>query len=174
MSDNLAIKITKVGKEAAFNVTNTGLELEISHIGFGDVGWSPIDGDQAISLKNEILRVPICSGRKLGDSQIHLTARADSADNFTIREVGFFLKDGSLFGVYSNKDQVLAYKTAGTELVLSFDLILTTLPADSVSVISVSESSPSLIEELILMSLGNIKIARSQISIFNRYLTKII
>ena len=37
MADNLSIKITKAGKEAAFNISNTGLELEISHVAFGDI-----------------------------------------------------------------------------------------------------------------------------------------
>ena len=176
MANNLSIKITKAGKEAAFNVSNTGLELEISHISFGDVGWTPVNEDEATSLKNEILRVPISSGEKIGTSQIHLNAIADSNDNFTIREVGFFLNDGTLFGVYSSEAQALAYKTAGTELVLAFDLILTTLPPDSVSVI-IEEGgniNPYFLNELILITLGNIKIATSQISGFSRYLKKII
>ena len=41
MADNLLVQITKAGKEAAFNVGNTGIALEISHVGFGSVGWNP-------------------------------------------------------------------------------------------------------------------------------------
>ena len=176
MSDNLSIKITKAGKEAAFNVSNTGLELEISHVAFGDIGWTPVNEDEATALKNEILRVPISSGEKIGTSQIRLTSIADGNDNFTIREVGFFLSDGTLFGVYSSEIQALAYKTAGTELVLAFDLILTTLPPDSVSVVieEGNNTNPSFLNELILITLGNIKIATTQLSGLNRYLTKII
>ena len=176
MADNLSIKITKAGKEAAFNVSNTGLELEISHVAFGDTGWTPVNEDEATTLQNEILRVPILSGEKFGTSQIHLTAKADSPDNFTIREVGFFLSDGTLFGVYSSETQALAYKTAGTELVLVFDLILSTLPPDSVLVAieGGNNINPSFINELLLITLGNIKIATTQISGMSRYLTKII
>ena len=80
------------------------------------------------------------------------------------------------FGVYSSETQALAYKTAGTELVLVFDLILSTLPPDSVSVVieEGNNINPSFINELILITLGNIKIATSQISGMSRYLTKII
>ena len=115
-------------------------------------------------------------GEKIGTSQIRLTSIADGNDNFTIREVGFFLSDGTLFGVYSSETQALAYKTAGTELVLAFDLILTTLPPDSVSVVieEGGNTSPSFLNELILVTLGNIKIATTQLSGLNRYLTKII
>jgi len=176
MSDNLSIKITKAGKEAAFNVSNTGLELEISHVAFGDIGWTPVNEDEATALKNEILRVPIAMGEKIGTSQIRLTSIADGNDNFTIREVGFFLSDGTLFGVYSSEIQALAYKTAGTELVLAFDLILTILPPDSVSVVieEGNNTNPSFLNELILVTLGNIKIAITQLSGLTRYLTKII
>ena len=86
------------------------------------------------------------------------------------------MSDGTLFGVYSSETQALAYKTAGTELVLVFDLILSTLPPDSVSVV-VEEGNninPSFINELILITLGNIKIATTQLSGLNKYLTKII
>ena len=173
---NLAIKITKAGKEAAFNTSNTGLELEISHIALGDIGWAPIDEDEATNLKNEILRVPITSGEKIGTNQINLKAIIDGNENFTIREVGFFLNDGTLFGIYSNQTQALSYKTAGTQLILAFDLILSTLPPDSVSIIieEGSNINPSFLNQLILITLGNIKIATSQITGLNRYLTNLL
>jgi len=176
MVDNLSIQITKAGKEAAFNVGATGIALEISHVAFGDHGWNPVFEDEATSLKNEILRVPIISGEKLNSSQIRLTAKADGPSNFIIKEVGFFLKDGTLFGVFSSDSMALAYKMAGTEILIAFDLLLSTLPPDSVQITleSGSNFNPSLIKELIPITLGNIKIAIVQMQNLHRIISKII
>jgi hypothetical protein len=176
MAENLSIQITKAGKEAAFNVAATGLALEISHVAFGDQGWNPVVDDEATALRNEILRVPIISGEKLGSSQIHLTAKADGPADFIIKEVGFFLSDGTLFGVFSSDSVALAYKMSGTEILVAFDLLLSTLPPDSVQIIVEpgSNFNPSFIQELIHITLGNIKIATAQMRNLNRIIHKII
>lgn len=176
MPDHLSIVITKAGKEAAFNASNTGFELEISHIAFGDIGWTPVSDDEATELQNEILRVPIISGEKLGSSQIHLNAKLDGDAEFVIREVGIFLSDGTLFGIYSNKSQDLVHKTSGVELILTFDLILSTLPPDSVSIIIEGGESayPSIINELIKITLGNIKTSIVQIDNLSRHTHKLL
>ncbi len=176
MADNLSIQITKAGKEAAFNAGATGLALEISHVAFGDQGWNPVIDDEATKLKNEILRVPIISGEKLGSSQIHLKAKADGPADFIIKEVGFFLSDGTLFGVFSSDSVALAYKMAGTEILIAFDLVLSTLPPDSVQIVieSGTDFNPSFIKELIHITLGNIKTATVQIKNLNRIINKII
>ena len=176
MADNISITITKAGKEAAFNAQATGISLEISHVALGDFGWNPIIDDEAKTLKHEVLRVPIMSGEKIGSSQIHLIAKADGPSDFIIKEVGFFLKDGTLFGVFSSSDMALAYKMAGTEILLEFDLLLSTLPSDSVQ-INIEQGNnfyPSFINQLICLTLGNIKIATSQIKNIDRHLAKII
>lgn len=176
MADNLSIQITKAGKEAAFNANSTGLKLEISHVAFGDQGWNPVIDDPATSLRNEILRVPIISGEKLGSSQIHLIAKADGPSDFIIKEVGFFLSNGILFGVFSSDTKALAYKMAGTEILIAFDLILSTLPPDVVQIVieAGSNFNPSFIRELIYITLGNIKTATVQIKNLNRIINKII
>ena len=176
MPDHLSIVITKTGKEAAFNVANTGFELEISHIAFGDVGWSPVNDDEATELQNEILRVPIISGEKLGSSQIHLNAKLGGDTEFIIREVGIFLNDGTLFGIYSSTSQDLAHKTSGVELILTFDLILSTLPPESVSIIieGGEPAYPSIINELIKITLGNIKTSIVQIDNLVHRTTKLL
>lgn len=176
MANNLSIIITKAGKEAAFNAYATGIALEITHVAMGDVGWNPVIDDEAKTLKHEILRVPIASGAKVGSSQIHLQARADGPSDFIIKEVGFFLKDGTLFGVFSSSEIALAYKMSGTEIMLEFDLALSTLPPDSVQIIVEQQNNfyPSFLSQLISLTLGNIKIANSQINSFDRRINKVI
>lgn len=176
MANNISITITKAGKEAAFNAQATGISLEISHVALGDKGWNPVFDDEAKTLKNEILRVPIIAGEKIGSSQIHLIAKADGPEDFVIKEVGFFLKDGTLFGVFSSSEMALAYKLSGTEILLEFDLLLSTLPADSVQIVVTQGNNfyPSFVNQLICLTLGNIKIATAQIKNLDRHIKKII
>ncbi|RXJ70597.1 hypothetical protein CS022_22720 [Veronia nyctiphanis] len=52
-----------------------------------------------------------------------------------MREVGFFLEDGTLFAVYSEPGKALAYKSPEIDLLLAFDVVLAGVPADSVTII---------------------------------------
>ena len=55
--------------------------------------------------------------------------------HFWVREVGFYLEDGTLFAVYSEPDKALAYKSPEVDLLLAFDLALTGVPSGSVNII---------------------------------------
>jgi hypothetical protein len=51
-----------------------------------------------------------------------------------VRELGVYLADGTLLAVWSHPTQALAYKTAGSDMLLSYDLVLSALPPNSVTV----------------------------------------
>ncbi|MNP47614.1 hypothetical protein D3C76_1416790 [compost metagenome] len=53
-----------------------------------------------------------------------------------MKEVGIFLKDGTLLAVWSHLTEALAYKAANIDLLLAYDLSLAALPADSVTITS--------------------------------------
>ncbi|HGY3554939.1 TPA: phage tail protein [Pseudomonas putida] len=136
MSTALQPQITKAGLAAIWNATSTGLSAEISHIGLGSAGYTP-SADQKI-LRAQVVKYPISGGQKLSSTLIHLTAVADDAAAFWVREVGFFLSDGTLLAVWSNATEALTYKSANTELLLAYDLSLEALPANSVTINSTS------------------------------------
>lgn len=72
----------------------------------------------------------------MSNTLIHLTTLADGAAEFWVREIGFLLADGTLLAVWSHATEILTYKAAGTDLLLAYDLSLSALPADSVTIVS--------------------------------------
>ncbi|MEE1888498.1 phage tail-collar fiber domain-containing protein [Pseudomonas carassii] len=134
MSTVLQPVITKAGLAAVWRADNSGLAVKITHIALGTAGYSPSTEQKA--LRTEAARHVIAGGERLGNNQLHLTAIADGAHAFWVREVGFVLEDGTLFAVWSHPSEALAYKPAGTDLLLAYDLSLSALPADSVTIVS--------------------------------------
>ena len=134
MSTGLQPVITKAGLAAILTATKTGLAAEISYIALGSVAYTPT-ADQK-TLRNEIARFPISSGEKLSSTLLHLTAVADGTTGYWVREIGIFLKDGTLLAVWSHLTEALAWKAPNIDLLLAYDLSLAALPADSVTITS--------------------------------------
>lgn len=132
MSDSIIPVITNSGLNALFNAQNNGLQITITEIALGDSGWEP--DNNATALQNIKKRLPV-SGKRINEKQIHLTGVEDDSElEYWVREIGFYLDDGTLFAIWSSSEQALAYKTIGIDLVLAFDLMLDALPTDSVTV----------------------------------------
>ena len=134
MSAGLQPVITKAGLAAILKATTTGLSAEISHIALGGQAYTP--SAEQKTLRNELARFPISSGEKLSSTLLHLTAVADGTTGYWVKEIGIFLKDGTLLAVWSNLTEPLAYKAANIDLLLAYDLSLAALPADSVTITS--------------------------------------
>ena len=132
MSVSLTPVVTLAGLQAVFNATNDGLQARISHVALGDLGWSP--NNQATGLRRERRRVAVSNGSRINPTQIHVTAVEDGSTEYWVREVGFFLDDGTLLAIWSHPTQALAYKAGDVDLLLAFDMVLSALPADSVIV----------------------------------------
>jgi hypothetical protein len=134
MSSAFKPVITQAGITAVFNATNSGLEANIVSVALGDLGWEP--SASATKLKREKRRVPVGNGDQLSPNQIHITAIEDGTQaGYWVREVGFYLEDGTLLAIWSHPTQPLAYKAPGVDLLLAFDIVLSALPANSINVI---------------------------------------
>lgn len=161
----LAPVITNAGLAAIVSSQNDGVNAKITHVAIGSNGREPSKAET--SLVNERLRVPIAGGERVSDTQIHLTALAEHATlNFWVYEVGFFLEDGTLLAVWSDTDP-LAYKSAGVDLLLAFDLVLSALPASSV-VVEAGDSGLSLAATAQRL----VEMAVAQVAEMNRGLTR--
>lgn len=134
MSTPLQPVITKAGLAAVWNATNTGLSAQITHVVLGTAGYTP--NNEQKSLRAQAAKYPISGGERLSNTLIHLTTLADGAAEFWVREIGFLLADGTLLAVWSHATEILTYKAAGTDLLLAYDLSLSALPADSVTIVS--------------------------------------
>lgn len=132
MSTPLQPVILESGLAAIWRATNDGVSAQITHIALGDVGHTPIQTQTG--LKHEVARYPVADGSRVSPRQIHLTALADGAAEFWVREVAFLLSDGTVFAVWSHPTTALAYKAANVDLLLAYDLELTAVPAGSVVV----------------------------------------
>ncbi len=132
MSDALIPVITDVGLAAVFAASNAGLQADITHIALGDHGRTPNKNETA--LVSERMRVPIADGTRIDPHQIHMTGVAEGDAEFWIKEIGFFLADGTLLAVWSSQTPI-AFKSAQVPLLLGFDLVLAALPEDSVNII---------------------------------------
>jgi hypothetical protein len=132
MSTPLQPVITQAGLAAIFRATNDGLSAQITHIVLGSTGYTPVQTQTALRSKKGTY--PISDGQKLSSTQLHLTAVADDAAEYWVREVGFLLADGTLLAVWSDPTQALAYKSPNAQLLLAYDLSLAALPANSVTI----------------------------------------
>lgn len=124
--------ITEAGLAAIWRAGNDGLSARITHIALGDSGYLP--AQTQTRLRTEKARYPISDGKRLANNELHLTAVADGDKAFWVREVAFVLEDGTLLAVWSDPATPLAYKSPGVDLLLAYDLLLSALPADSVTV----------------------------------------
>lgn len=113
--------LTDAGLAALQNSDATGIAAKITHIALGDVGATPIPSVQA--LQNERLRVACFSGGVTGNRQITLTANvAAGTPEFFVKEIGFFLEDGTLFAFWSHPEQALGYRSQTTPWFFKFVL----------------------------------------------------
>ncbi len=132
MSTPLLPTITEAGLNAIWRASNDGVSAQITHIALGDAAYTPNQG--MTRLQSERARYPVADGQRLTSRQIHLTALADGNAEFWVREVGFYLADGTCLAIWSDPAKPLAYKASGVDLLLAYDLTLSAVPADSVTV----------------------------------------
>lgn len=132
MSTPLLPTMLEVGLNAIWRTSNDGVSAQITHIALGDTGYAPNQGQAG--LRSERVRYPVADGKRISSHQVHLTALADGNVEFWVREIGFFLADGTCLAVWSDPLKPLAYKAPGVDLLLAYDLTLSAVPADSVTV----------------------------------------
>jgi len=143
--------LTENGLAAMRNADATGIAAKITHIALGDTGSTPVSSVQ--TLQNEILRVSCFSGGVTGNKQITVTANIPAGTpEFYVREIGFFLEDGTLFAYWSHPEQPLGYRSQTTpwffKFVFSWNVAGTVdVIFDTTSVLSRVAQDVSVLEE---------------------------
>lgn len=135
--------ITDAGLAAIFNAEQTGVKAQVTQIALGNQSYTA--HKTQTHLRQERDRINVSGGKRVNDHQIHISALADSDKEFWVKEVGFYLGDGTLFAVWSD-DQPLAYKSKNVPLLLAFDLALSALPANSIEIITGTDNLNILID----------------------------
>lgn len=132
MTQPLLPTLLEVGLNAIWRAGNDGLAAQITHIALGDTAFVPSQAMTA--LPGERARYPVADGKKISSRDIHITALADGDAEFWVRGIAFMLADGTCLALWSDPARPLAYKAAGVDLLLAYDLTLSAVPADSVTV----------------------------------------
>lgn len=137
---SLQFIITNAGKAAIVNAQNTGTApVTIASVGFGSTSWTPTA--TATSLQSEVKRITAIGGDVVNGDTIHVTVQDATTDSYVIREIGVFLTDGTLLAVASDPAEILDKRPA-ISVNLSVDIVVTNLPAGSVTVGGISISNP--------------------------------
>ena len=145
MNQTLRPFITQQGIEAVLNSSSDGVAAKkIIQIGLGgsdnkdEKGYAVVTNDKNYATQTALLheqeRVDIVDGRRAGPEQIDLSFIADSDKEYYVRELGFYLEDGTLFAVWSSPEHDLAWKAQNVPLIIGLELVLSALPADAVTV----------------------------------------
>ncbi|MDK1312887.1 phage tail protein [Pseudoalteromonas ardens] len=173
--------ITQAGINAAVNAQTHGIQLEIGRIGVGDKGYVP--NRTQTRLKNERNNVPVSDGRVVGDGQFHLSGIFTDDTQYAVREVGFYLNDHSddaqktLFAIWSHPEHVLFYQTPVARVVQGFDLTLTAVPYEHLTVNTSGDLNLFYTPEFVAMTeaqtnmaIAHIKANKREIKLNRRFL----
>ncbi|PIE13831.1 MAG: hypothetical protein CSA70_03700 [Rhodobacterales bacterium] len=139
MSENsivpLKAKTTNAGLAALFNAGSNGLEGWISHVAFGDgAGESYAPDGTETQLRRERARTVVSGGERL--SPHHVLVQGVLGDGWEgwVREVGFFLNNGTLLAIWSQPGVLLTHKNDNAAFAFAYGLTLADAPANSVNV----------------------------------------
>jgi hypothetical protein len=137
---SLQFLLTTAGKNAIVNANNTGTNpITIAKVGIGSVSWTPTVA--ATALNTEIKKITATGGGAVADDTIHVTANDSSTDTYTVREIGLFTADNTLVAIYSQSSPIIT-KGSGTVALIAVDLVITGVPAGSVTVGDTTFSYP--------------------------------
>lgn len=125
--------LTLAGQRAAFNASNTGIELQLDGVSFGRAHYDPT-GDEVV-LKSPVgSRVPLAGASRPTPYQIRMVSSwREDVGEVPIGEIGFWSGDVLVF-VWSKADgSIASYKTDGVAYVLFNDLAFAQVPANSIN-----------------------------------------
>lgn len=124
--------LTLAGQAAAFNASNDGIELKMTHVSFGRAHYNPT-GDE-LALKSPVgSKVPLAGASRPTPYQIRMVSSwREDVGEVPIGEIGFWSGDVLVF-VWSKADgSIASYKTDGVSYVLFNDLAFAQVPAGSI------------------------------------------
>lgn len=142
---NPVIQYTRAGLAELISAKNRGMSGAITHISAGDRSYTPSASQS--QLYNERQRVRISDYEDVSDTQIRLAALFDGSAEYEVREIGIWLESGTLLGVYSEPNQLLAYKSANANWLQKLTIDISPLPTSSVTIDVSNENVNLLIAE---------------------------
>jgi hypothetical protein len=136
--------LTQAGQAAAFNASNDGLELKITHVSFGTAHYDPV-GTEVALVAPVGNKVTVAGASRPTPFQIRMVSTwREDVGQVAIGEIAFWSNNTLVF-VWSKADGTVAsYKTDGVAYVLFNDLGFKSVPANSISFVVDPDESVAL------------------------------
>jgi len=123
--------ITDAGRAAIAQVGGAIGPVTLTKIAIGSGGYTPTATRTA--LQTEIKRLDPSGSSVPVPGTIHLTAQDDSADSYSVKEIGLYTNNNVLFAVYSQTGVILTKGSTASAL-FALDFVMTNVPAGTVVV----------------------------------------
>ena len=123
--------ITDAGRAAIAQVGGAIGPVTLTKIAIGSAGYTPTASRTA--LQTEIKRLDPSGSSVPVPGTIHLTAQDDSADSYSVREIGIYTNNNVLFAVYAQTGVILTKGSTASAL-FALDFVMTNVPAGTVVV----------------------------------------
>lgn len=140
MSETFTPVITEAGFAAALAAKNGGFAVDITHVAVGSSGYvvpTSANGKATqTALFGEQQRVAIQDARDVGNGQTDISFVVEGAGDYFIKEVGFFLDDGTLFAIASHPTQGLIWKSSISRAAIALELVLEAVDPSSINIVS--------------------------------------
>lgn len=133
----LTLQFTEAGLDACIDAQAKGIKAPITHMAFGDAAYRPSKNQSQLSSEKERIEI---NDWQDGHKNIRMAGIFDGDLEYAIREIGLFLEDGTLLGVYSAPGKTLGYRTPAVKVVQWFTLNVEALPSNSVTVVVGAEN----------------------------------
>ena len=151
----LLATVTETGLQALMDAENHGLKLYLTEIAFGDQGYIPTRSQT--SLKHEILRVPIASGKVYKEDHVlDLSSMLpEDTPEFPIREVGVYDENGRLCFIWSHPDVKIGDKSRFMTVLVGLRMQVTDVPFDRIEIVETNPDVKLLYaEEFLNLGIG--------------------
>lgn len=140
MSETFTPVITEAGFTAALAAKTGGFAVDITHVAVGSSGYAvqtnALGRATQTTLTQERQRVAIQDARDVGNGQTDISFVVEGAGDYYIKEVGFFMEDGTLFAVASHPTQALIWKSEISRAAIALELVLEAVDPDSINIVS--------------------------------------
>jgi len=123
--------ITDAGRAAIAQVGGAIGPVTLAKIAIGSGGYTPLANRTA--LQAEIKRLDPSGSSVPVPGTIHMTAQDDSADSYSVKEIGLYTNNGVLFAIYSQANVILTKGSTASAL-FALDFVMTNVPPGSVTV----------------------------------------
>lgn len=131
MSNN-GLVITNAGLAEIVNAEQNGTApVVLSEVRFGTGQYTPTADRTALEAAFKTFNT--ISGGAAGDNILHITVEDDSADAYTVYEVGVFTDSGTLFAVYSQTNPIIS-KASRSVAILATDILLGEMNPESITI----------------------------------------